>query len=103
MKYLLPISLNSKVDKNGLWHGIMLGFEKWFLTMNMTLIANFEHGFLNGEVWKPLEENGFLVSDNLEMDGQNVLYIYPGFNLGLYGHFDHGKMISAREVKILGE
>ena len=81
----------------------MLGFEKWFLTMNMTLIANFEHGILNGEVWRPLEENGFLVSDNLEMDGQNVLYIYPGFKLGLYGHFDHGKMISAREVKILGK
>ena len=88
---------------NGLWHGPVIGFEKWFLTMNMTLIANFNHGQLIGEVWKPLEENGYLVSDNFEMHGKNVLYIYPGFELGFFGEFNYGKMVAAKPVKILGK
>ena len=87
---------------DGLWNGPMIGFEKWFLTMNMTLIANFDHGLLEGKVWKLLEENGYLVSDNLEMHGNEVLYIYPGFEMGLYGEFYYGKMVSAKPVEISG-
>merc|ERR1712156_496509 len=64
--------------RNGFWHGIMTGYEKWFLTMNMTIIAKFNHGKLQGTVWRMLEENGYLVADNLEMTGPDVLYIYPG-------------------------
>lgn len=71
-------SVFGQIDENGYWNGPIQGYEKWFLTMNMTLVANFKHGKLIGSVWRLLEENGFMVSDNLEMDGKNVLYIYPG-------------------------
>ena len=80
----------------------MTGYEKWFLTMNMTIIAKFNHGKLQGTVWRMLEENGYLVADNLEMTGPDVLYIYPGFQLGLFGHFENGKMVDATPVFIEG-
>ena len=88
--------------RDGLWNGIMIGYEKWFLTMNMTIIAKFNHGKLQGTVWRMLEENGYLVADNLEMNGPDVLYIYPGFQLGLFGHFENGKMVDATSVFIEG-
>ena len=45
--------------------------------MNMTLIAYYQKGRLQGPVWHLLEENGYLISDNLESSGTS-LYIYPG-------------------------
>ena len=80
----------------------MRGYEKWFLTMNMTIVASFNQGNLQGPVWRMLEENGFLVANNLEMNGKEVLYIYPGFQLGLFGHFEYGKMVDAKPVYIEG-
>ena len=80
----------------------MTGYEKWFLTMNMTIVANFNQGNLQGPVWRMLEENGFLVANNLEMNGKEVLYIYPGFQLGLFGHFEYGKMVDAQPIYIEG-
>ena len=80
----------------------MTGYEKWFLTMNMTIVASFNRGNLQGPVWRMLEENGFLVANNLEMNGKEVLYIYPGFQLGLFGHFEYGKMVDAQPVYIEG-
>ena len=87
---------------NGLWDGPLIGFQKWFLTLNMTLIANYQNGVLQGKVWKPLEENGYLISDNLQMHGKDVLYIYPGFQLGFHGEFNYGKMVTARPIRIKG-
>ena len=69
--------------------------------MNMTLIAYYQKGRLQGPVWHLLEENGYLVSDNLESSGTSI-YIYPGLKLGLYGEFSNGKMVSAKPVKITG-
>merc|ERR1711983_564896 len=69
--------------------------------MNMTLIAYYQKGRLQGPVWRLLEENGFLVSDNLESNGTSM-YIYPGLKFGLYGEFSKGKMVSAKPVKITG-
>ena len=88
--------------KSGYWNGVMTGFEKWFVTTNMTLVAFYDVGHLKGPVWRAQEENGFLVADNLEMNGENVLYIYPGFQVGLFGHFHYGEMVSARPVGITG-
>jgi len=88
--------------QNGFWNGIMIGYEKWFLTMNMTIIAKFNHGKLQGKVWRMLEENGYLVANNLEMTGPDVLYIYPGFQMGLFGQFENGKMVDATPVFIEG-
>ena len=93
-------SLKASV-KNGYWDGIATGHQKWFLTMNMTLIAYYQKGRLQGPVWRLLEENGFLVSDNLESNGTSM-YIYPGLKFGLYGEFSKGKMVSAKPVKITG-
>ena len=45
--------------------------------MNMTLIAYYQKGRLQGPVWHLLEENGYLISDNLESSGTSI-YIYPG-------------------------
>ncbi len=87
--------------KDKLWHGYAKAYQKWFLTFNMTLLAKFHQGHLQAPVWQMKEENGFLISDNMEMDGPHVLYIYPGLKLGLQGHFDNGKMIGARPVEIL--
>lgn len=72
------------------------------MTMNMTMVAYYHQGHVQGPIWRLLEENGYLISDNLEMNGPNVLYIYPGLGLGLYGHFEHGQMRSAQPVNITG-
>ena len=68
----------------------------------MTLVAFFQQGKLKGPVWRLLEENGYLVADNLEMNGDSVLYIYPGLKFGLYGQFQYGQMVSGVPVKIIG-
>lgn len=81
----------------------MRGFERWFLTTNMTIVAHYDAGQLKGPVWRLLEENGFLVSDSLQMDGPDVLYVYPGFKIGLYGQFKHGEMFAAKPVNIHGK
>ena len=70
--------------------------------MNMTMIAQFQNGELIAPVWRLLEENGFLIANNLEMNGDDVIYIYPGFELGLYGRFEFGKMVDAKPVFIEG-
>ena len=90
------------IDEERRWNGVWTGFEKWFSHMNMTLVVNFNHGLLEGPVWKMKEENGFMVSDNIEMNGSNVLYIYPGLEIGLFGVFTNSEMVSAKPVKIEG-
>lgn len=68
----------------------------------MTMIAYYDHNQLKGPVWRLLEENGYLISDNLEMNGDKVLYVYPGLYFGLFGRFSDGKMISAKPVVVTG-
>ena len=63
---------------SGELHGLVLGFDQWFGQFNLSMIASFTKGKLVGPVWKLFEENGFLVSDNLDFTGQGI-YIYPGF------------------------
>jgi hypothetical protein len=62
---------------NGELEGLVLGFDQWFGQHNLTMIANFKQGKLVAPVWKLLEENGFLVLDNLDFTGEGI-YIYPG-------------------------
>ena len=65
---------------DGQLQGLVLGFDLWFGQTNLSLIASFTQGKLVGPVWKLFEENGFLVSDNLDFSGQGI-YIYPGILL----------------------
>ncbi len=71
----------------------------------MTLIAKFDHGSLATDtpVWTLLEENGFIVSDNLEVTGSDIVYIYPGLKFALRGQFVNKEMVSARLVTIDGK
>ena len=64
---------------DGQLQGLVLGNDLWFGQTNLSLIATFTQGKLVGPVWKLFEENGFLVSDNLDFSGQ-LLYIYPGIS-----------------------
>jgi histone-lysine N-methyltransferase SETD7 len=89
--------------RQGVKHGYSRNFgpqpKKNGNLWNVTLYKN---GKMHGHFWQGCLGGGYItgVSDDNEMTGENIAYIFPNFKDALLGTFSKGKFFSGLEVEL---
>lgn len=69
---------------------------------NLWQVALYKNGKMHGHFWRGCLGGGYItgVSDDNDITGDNIAYIFPNLKDGILGKFENGKFLSGIEVEL---
>ncbi len=92
---------------DGVAHGFQREFGPTREKKRLAFVGRFHRGVRTAYCWQGLFGGGFLCGQvnsdtGGEFTGKDVAYIYPDFETAVRGEFENGRLVVARECKLIG-